>query len=146
MKHTPTYHQKQNIAEAAKALGHILDRPVYMRPAPLIGEEKSPSSCPSSTPDLARATVPLSSGGQRPAGPCAQTKCLHWSRGCTLGSSVAAVGRAVRKLGGETGTACALAGQCRWLSENGTDACLMCPHLRRDKISILVTELLEAAR
>ena len=146
MKHTPHHTQKQNIAEAAKALGHILDRPVSLRPAPFIGERTSPASCPSSTPDRARATVPVSNGGERPAGPCAQTKCLHWSHGCTLGSSVAAVGRAVRKLSGATGQACALARQCRWFSENGSDACVMCPHLRRDEISNLVTELMEAAR
>jgi hypothetical protein len=44
------------------------------------------------------------------------------------------------------GQACALAGQCRWFSENGTDALLVCPRLRRDEISNLVTELVEAAR
>ena len=146
MKYSPTDTQKQNITEAAMALRHILDRPVSLRPAPLVSERTSPSTCPSSTPDRARAAVPMSNGRERPGGPCAQSACLHWLHGCTLGSSVAAVGRAVRTLNGTSGKACALAGQCRWFTENGADACLMCPHLRRDDISNLVQEMLEAGR
>ena len=144
MTQTPLH--KQNTAEAMKALEHILGRPVSIRPTPLIGERTSPSYCPSATPDKARAMVPLAGGGVRPAGLCAQKKCLHWSNGCTLGSAVAVVGRAVRKLSGTTGQTCDLAEQCRWFAENGIDSCLLCPHLRREDVAVLAEEILGAAR
>ena len=59
---------------------------------------------------------------------------------------MAIVGRAVRKLSGTTGQTCDLAGQCRWFAENGFDACLLCPHLRREDVAVLAEEILGATR
>ena len=121
-------------AAGIRALDDLLHMGLPDRPVPVVGRSTAPALCPSSTDDRELTGVPLAGGGERPAGRCVEQRCGHWLHGCTLGSSVAKVGLRMVDLGSAVGQPCGIAAQCRWLAENGTTACVLCPALVREDI------------